>query len=173
MIHWNILCCSWALHLLCLETALSISIAAVFGVFCLWGYFGSEIFVFKSLIYPPPTDRAFYARGGWANAAPVKWSPKKAGENLDKTNIYVHIHIYTYMQVITWIYYTHALNMCKNIWWHMIYINLQTASPLSGERKGGKGQAQRFRAGGEKKEEIIWKWFLNKQKTFVSSGLSG
>ena len=41
-----------------------ISIAALFGVFCLWGYFGSEIFVFKSLIYPPPPDRAFYARGG-------------------------------------------------------------------------------------------------------------
>ena len=92
---------------------------------------------------------------------------------INQTYMYIHIHIYTYMQVITWIYYTHALNMCKNIWWHMIYINLVTASPLPGERKGGKGQAQRFRARGEKKEEIIWKWFLNKQKTFVSSGISG
>ena len=76
---------------------MSISIAALFGVFCLWGYFGSEIFVFKSLIYPPPPDRAFYARGGWANAAPVKWSPKKAGENLDKSNI--HVHTYTQIYI--------------------------------------------------------------------------
>ena len=64
---------------------------------CVCGYFGSEIFVFKSLTYPPPTDRAFYARGGWANAAPVKWSPKKAGENLDKSNIYVHTYTQIYI----------------------------------------------------------------------------
>ena len=48
----------------------------------------------------------------------------------------------------------------------MIYINLLTASPLPGERKGGKGQAQRFRATGEKKGRNNLKVISQQTKNF-------